>query len=297
MNKPIFLSLLLCGFLIAGRAPAAQKAATPPRATRSGSAPSELKPAGTRSPEVNALIEIPATAKVIHYSDKSVAKLKTKVRYTTLIELPKNEQILDLLCGDKEFWNVDGNENLAYVKPAKTGAQTNLNLVTASGNVYSFMLDEVSNASEAEPDLKVFVVLNDDEMMTALKGPRRFASTEELEHMRQDADAVRAELRNVRSATRETIDREVSRERRSVRHVYRFEKGKKPFLVSDMYHDDRRTYIEANPEETPTLYEIKDNKPNLINYQYEDGLFLVDKILDSGYLVVGKRKMNFTRQE
>ena len=58
-----------------------------------------------------------------------------------MIILPEQEEILDFVCGDKEFWVVSGAQNLAYVKPAKAGATTNLNLVTASGNVYSFLLD------------------------------------------------------------------------------------------------------------------------------------------------------------
>ena len=68
-------------------------------------------------------------------------RLNAKLRYTTLIVLPKNEQILDFTCGDKEFWIVNGTQNFAYVKPAPK-AQTNLNLITASGNVYSLVTTE-----------------------------------------------------------------------------------------------------------------------------------------------------------
>jgi type IV secretion system protein VirB9 len=64
-----------------------------------------------------------------------------------------------------------------------------------------------------------------------------------------------------------------------------------------MYHDDRFTYIQARPEETPTLYEIKDGQPNLINFEYRDGVYIVGKILDKGYLVVGKQKLSFIREE
>ena len=84
-----------------------------------------------------------------------LVKIKAKVRYTTLIILPKSEQILDFTCGDKEFWVINGAQNLAYVKPAKPGSQTNLNLITASGNIYSFVLTEVSKLPNGEPDLKV----------------------------------------------------------------------------------------------------------------------------------------------
>ena len=83
----------------------------------------------------------------------------------------------------------------------------------------------------------------------------------------------------------------------NVRFPYRFEAGKKPFFVRAMYHDDKFTYIQARPEETPTLYEIKDGKPNLVNFSYKDGVYVVDKILDQGYLAIGKRKLAFTREE
>ena len=39
--------------------------------------------------------------------------------------------------------------------------------------------------------------------------------------------------------------------------------------MTAIFHDDRFTYIQANPEETPALYEMKDGKPNLINFQFK----------------------------
>ena len=42
-------------------------------------------------------------AKIIHYGYKDVVKLNTKVRFTTLIELPKDEQILEYLCENNLF--------------------------------------------------------------------------------------------------------------------------------------------------------------------------------------------------
>src|SRR4029450_11938535 len=76
------------------------------------------------------------------YKAQSVVRLNAKLRFTTMIILPEQERILDFVCGDKEFWVVSGAQNLAYVKPAKAGAATNLNLVTAAGHVYSFLLTE-----------------------------------------------------------------------------------------------------------------------------------------------------------
>ena len=75
-------------------------------------------------------------------SDRSLIPLDTRLRYTTMVVLPDGEEILDVVCGDRDFWVISAAQNIAHVKPAKEGAATNLNLVTASGTVYSFLLTE-----------------------------------------------------------------------------------------------------------------------------------------------------------
>ena len=54
---------------------------------------------------------------------------------------------------------------------------------------------------------------------------------------------------------------------------------------------------EITPRELkPALYELKDGKPNLVSFQLENGVYILPKIVDSGYLAVGKKRLNFTRQ-
>lgn len=241
--------------------------------------------------------EVQIQAKTVHYTDKDVVRLKTKVRYTTLIVLPKTEQILDFTCGDKDFWVVNGNANFAYIKPAKTGAQTDLNLITASGNIYSFVLTEVSEMPGVSPDLKVFVDLKDDSMITAANGSPRFVPAQMAEDYRQEIAVAHQETKKVEQASQSEIDRGITRFIGNMRFPYRFEAGKKPFFVRAMYNDDRFTYIQARPEETPALYEIQDGKPNLVNFEYRNGLYVVGKILERGYLAIGKQKLTFTRED
>ena len=88
-------------------------------------------------------------------SARSLIPLQTKLRYTTMVVLPEGEEILDVICGDRDFWVISSTHNIAHVKPAKEGAATNMNLVTASGAVYSFLLTEKSG--NGMPDLKVYV--------------------------------------------------------------------------------------------------------------------------------------------
>jgi type IV secretory pathway VirB9-like protein len=285
-----FAVACLCGALIASQSAAVKR----PGGAQRPAAPDAAKSATV--PDAPATDAEPR-ARVVQYGDKDVVRIKTKLRYTTLIVLPKNEQVLDFTCGDKEYWIVNGNQNFAYIKPAKAGSQTNLNLVTASGNVYSFVLAEISEVANAEPDLKVFVELTDESMASAAGGSAKFVSARELENYRQQVEIAKDETRQVKQATQAAIDSGISRFVSNVRFPYRFEAGKKPFFVRAMYHDDKFTYVQARPEETPTLYEIKDGKPNLVNFDYKNGVYVVDKILDRGYLVIGKQKLGFTREE
>lgn len=78
--------------------------------------------------------------------------------------------------------------------------------------------------------------------------------------------------------------------------AYHFRKDKPPFNVEAVWHDDKFTYIRAHPEEAPALYEVKDNKPNLIQFELRsDGLYFIPKILDRAYLEIGKQKLDIWR--
>jgi type IV secretion system protein VirB9 len=243
----------------------------------------------------------PQTAKVVSYGERDVIAVKAKVRFTTLIVLPKQEQILDFTCGDKEFWIVNGSQNFAYVKPAKAGSRTNLNLITASGNVYSFVLSEVSNETDSEPDLKIFVELKDESMLSAANGQPRFVAAQQVEDYRQQVEIAKAEARDAKEAARSAIEREAGQFRAeypvSLKFPYRVETAKRPFNVTAIFNDGKFTYIQAHPDEPPALYELKDGKPDLVQFDFHNGTYVVAKVLDSGYLAIGKQKLSFVRQE
>src|SRR5213078_484728 len=99
----------------------------------------------------------PGGARTVKYSQQDIISVRAKLRFSTLIVLPQNEEIMDYATGDKEFWIINGAHNLCYVHPAQAGIRSDLHLITSTGRVYSFLLTEVSNDSSAEPDLKLFV--------------------------------------------------------------------------------------------------------------------------------------------
>src|ERR1700739_5130474 len=94
-------------------------------------------------------------APTVKYSQQDVISVRAKLRYSTLIVLPQNEEILDFATGDKDFWIINGAHNLCYVHPAQAGIRSDLHLITASGHVYSFLLTEISSEPTVEPDPKL----------------------------------------------------------------------------------------------------------------------------------------------
>jgi len=238
-------------------------------------------------------------ARVVTYSREEIISVRAKLRFSTLIVLPDNEEILDFTTGDKEFWIVNGAHNLCYVHPAQAGIRSNLNLITASGNVYSFLLTEISNEPNSQPDLKLFVQPKETPGSTNLSG---YVRADEVDAYRKEIDRLRFQTDEQIQAAHAQAAEQMNRFRSEFSTTLHFDfvldkkASREPFLVSAIYRDDRFTYIRCDAREKPSLYELKDGKPNLVNFQLENGVYIVPKLLDAGYLTVGKKKATFTRR-
>jgi type IV secretory pathway VirB9-like protein len=223
-------------------------------------------------------------------SARSVTPVQTRLRYTTMIVLPEDEEILDVICGDKDFWIISATHNMAHVKPAKEGAATNLNLVTGSGAVYSFLLNEKGGSST--PDLKVYVTADPNEP----RGKPKYYTAAQF-------DGVQAELLEARNAVeaerRHATDAIASYQQAypsTLRFVYGAPKYEKPFLVRAIWHDGQFTYVNTDATELPALYEVKDGMPALVNFQVHNGTYVVPKVIERGYLALGKVQFSFAQQ-
>jgi len=239
-------------------------------------------------------------ARVVKYSKEDIVSVHAKLRFSTLIVLPDEEEILDFTTGDREFWIINGSHNLCYVHPAQAGTRSNLNLITASGRVYSFLLTEISSDATAQPDLKLFIEPKEGSAVgSVLRGYVHAADAEAYKKEMADLRQQTAEqLRAAEARTAEEINRFRSTYAMKLRFDYALDPKalREPFLVSAIYHDDSFTYIRSAAREKPIFYELKDGKPNLVSFQLENGVYIVPKVVDAGYLALGKRKLNFTRQ-
>jgi type IV secretory pathway VirB9-like protein len=242
-------------------------------------------------------------ARVVKYGQNDIVTVHAKLRYSTLIVLPENEEILDFTTGDKDFWIINGAHNLCYIHPAKAGIRSNLNLITASGHVYSFLLEEISNEPNVEPDLKIFIEPKEQSGIGGNAFAQGYVSASEAEAYKREIQTIRDQANSQVQAAQASAQQQIQKFRSEyatkLQFDYRFEaKGTgQPFLVSAIFHDDRFTYIKCAASEKPAIYELKDGKPNLINFDLVNGTYVVPKIVDSGYLAIGKKKFAFSRQQ
>lgn len=221
-------------------------------------------------------------------TERGVIPLQTRLRYTTMVVLPDGDEILDVLCGDRDFWIISATQNIAHVKPAKAGAETNLNLVTSSGAIYSFMLTEKSSP----PDIKVYV---QSDPSVATGKPKYYSAAQ--------VQALEAQIEELRAAARDEarrLDEAVATYRQDypsrLQFPYGSPKYEKPFLVRSMWHDGEFTYVKTDATELPALYEMKDGKPSIVNFQVRQGTYVVPKVLERGYLAIGNQRFAFEQQ-
>jgi type IV secretory pathway VirB9-like protein len=229
-----------------------------------------------------------ASARTVQYHSQDIVPIHAKLKYTTLIEVPATEKIMEAATGDKDFWVVDVVSNFCFVHPAKAGISSNLNLITDKGNIYSFTLQDVSNTSEA-PDLKVLVQPADHSSIVASTGPSQFIPAAQLEQSKQELVALQSHVE-------QAVDEYKSSYPLQLKFDYSYKANEAPFNIQSIYHDDKFTYIKTTAPEKFSVYEMKDGKPNLVTYDLREGTYIIPKVMDSGYVELGKRRMDFSRK-
>lgn len=83
---------------------------------------------------VSAVVAQSNGVREVSASGRSLIPLTTKIRYTTMVLLPDQEEILDVVCGD-DFWIISATQNIAHIKPAKEGVHSSYNHSSPSGSL------------------------------------------------------------------------------------------------------------------------------------------------------------------
>ncbi len=220
----------------------------------------------------------------------SFIPLQTRMQLETLIVLPEGEDIVEVSCGNKDFWIInvsDTNRNVAHVRPAKEGASTDLTLTSSSGAMYSFYVTE--KAGTGMPDLKVFISADPDKP----SAKPRYVPASQLDDLRSQLAQAQTGVEAAQRRANEAIAAYQEQYPTQLQFAYGPLKYEAPFYVTAIWHDGRFTYIKADGREAPVLYEVKDGQPSLVNFQVRGGTYVVPKVLERGYLALGKSRFAF----
>ena len=232
-----------------------------------------------------------------------IHRLRTQVRHTTVIVLPADENILDFVVGDSEYWHLTGAANVAFLKPLRPDAATNIALVCESGRIYSFL---VAEQSDGPPHLVVRVESGTEKtgLSGGSSGRPAFVARSEVaayqqmaaeaaEAARSAREAAEAGILEARTQAESAIEEFRARYPERLAFEYRLDgdAADRPFLVEAMWHDGQFTYLRSHAQESPALYELRDGEPALVAYDLtEEGLYIARHVLGDGWLQIGDKR-------
>lgn len=218
---------------------------------------------------------------------------------STLIVLPAEEKVANVFAGDTVDWVFDGGHvasRFISVKPKTAGTSTDIHIVSDHGNEYTLELREISSDADAHYDSKIVIEPGDKAAKDKLTQLPVFVPAAELEKAKQDAAAAQAAQAAMLKAQQTKEETYRSQYPGSLHFDYAWDERKgKELGLQQIWRDDKFTYLRGQFQETPALYEVKDKKPSLINFDFANGLYTVPKQVYAGYLAIGKQRVDFHR--
>ena len=253
--------------------------------------------ATTPVPAVHLQPSAPRTVVVLDSATPPV--VRAGLLQSTLILLPAEEKVATVFGGDTVDWVFDGGHvasRFISIKPKLAGSTTDVHIVSDHGNEYTLQLHEVTGDGDPHFDSKVFVTPGDQSGKDKLAAMPVFVPAAELDKAKQEVAAAKASEAAVKKADESKAEQYRSQYPTTLHFDYAWDQKKgTPLGLQAVWRDDKFTYLRGQFQETPALYELKDGKPSLINFDYADGLYTVPKTLLAGYLTIGKAKVEFHR--
>jgi type IV secretion system protein VirB9 len=163
--------------------------------------------------------------------------------------------------------------------------------VTAGGTIYSFLLKEKTGSGQ--PDLKIYV----NASQTSPNGRPKYYSAADVERLNTELTEARNAIVKTEQRAKDAVTAASQDYPAKLRFVYGTPKYERPFFVRAIWNDGEFTYLKTDARELPALYELKDGKPSVVNFQVRGGTYVIPKLLDRGYLALGESKFTFEQRE
>ena len=232
--------------------------------------------------------------------------IRTSLNESTLLELPAEEKVATIFGGNTDDWIFNAGHvasRFVSVKPKAAAAKstTNVHIISDHGNDYTLQLKEVS-AEGAGFDSTVFLTQTDKDAQKKMAEAPVFVPAAEVKDKEDRLEKEVAQAQAAAAAEKKTA--EIAQEKyqstypSNLHFDYSWDQSKARALgVRQIWDDGKFTYIQGKFEEPPVVYELKDKKGSLINFDFANGLYTVPKLLQNGYVAIGKSKVEFHRQE
>ena len=234
--------------------------------------------------------------------ENAPATVLTRVRHVSTVVLPETAEIVDLVAGDPQQWDVSAAAHLVFVRPLVEGARSNVVLLTAAGDIVPLTLVEsadgrvdavvrVETPRGAEADSGPVLAAAATVTATAARAAETWKAVAAAEE--QAAERLEA----ARAAARARLDADRESYPRQLRFDYRWEHSSAgyPWMVEGMWHDGRRTYLRTRAI-APVLHERRDGELVRVKVSavLDDVVHVVPRVLGSGALEVGGRRLRWT---
>lgn len=218
---------------------------------------------------------------------------------STLILLPAEEKVATVFGGDTVSWVFDGGHvasRFISIKPRLANSTTDVHIVSDHGNEYTLQLREISGDGDPHFDSKVFITPGDKAGKDKLAEMPVFVPAAEVDKLKREAAEAQAREANQLKAEEAKAEQDRGSYPGQLHFDYTWDQKKGNALgLEQVWRDDKFTYLRGHFQETPALYELKDKKGSLINFDFANGLYTVPKTVQMGYLAIGKQKVEFRR--
>jgi type IV secretory pathway VirB9-like protein len=249
----------------------------------------------------------PSAPRTIVIADASPPPLvRAGLLQSTLIELPVEEKVATVFGGDTVSWVIDAGRvasRYVSIKPRIADSTTDLHIISDHNNEYTIELREISSDKDNPHfDSKVYVSSTDPKTAENIIKAPVFLPAAEVEAKEAQLKKEAEDARKAAEADHKTIAATVENFKASYPSSLHFDyawdvkKGNALGLMQ-IWRDDKFTYLRGRFQETPALYELKDGKGSLINFDFANGLYTVPKTVAQGYLSIGKQRVDFRQSK
>jgi type IV secretory pathway VirB9-like protein len=249
----------------------------------------------------------PSAPRTIVIADASAPPLvRAGLLQSTLIELPAEEKVATVFGGDTVSWVIDaGHVASRYVsiKPRIADSTTDLHIISDHNNEYTIELREISSDKDNPHfDSKVYVSSNDPKTAENIIKAPVFIPAAEVEakeaQLKKDVEDARKAAEADHKMIAATVENFKASYPSSLRFDYAWDVKKGNALgLMQIWRDEKFTYLRGRFQETPALYELKDGKGSLINFDFANGLYTIPKTVLQGYLSIGKQRVDFRQSK